>query len=151
MYHAIVRSIIRTAFRTLSQGKNADLNRILQLFSSKAMFSFSGDHALGGQRQGTTDIRKWFERFQRIFPAIHFKVDRILVSGWPWNTLVTTFFTVQAPLPDGWTYQNEGLQVLRICWGKITEDHLFEDTSRLQDALSCLEKHGLQEAGMPPL
>lgn len=150
MYHAIVRSIIRTAFETLSQGKKADLQRVLQLFSPRAQFSFSGNHALGGQRQGLSDIRKWFERFQRIFPEITFRVDRIVVSGWPWNTLVTTFFTVESPLPDGRTYQNEGLQVLRICWGKITEDHLFEDTLKLQAALSCLEKHGLTEAGMQP-
>ncbi|GGJ21781.1 nuclear transport factor 2 family protein [Deinococcus roseus] len=151
MYHSIVRSIVRTAFQTLSEGDKADLNSILKLFAPDARFSFSGEHALGGARQGHLSIRAWFERFQRIFPEIHFTVQRILVSGWLWNTLVNTFFTVQAQLPDGTLYQNEGLQVLRICWGKIKEDHLFEDISKLQNALRCLETHGVQEAGADPL
>ncbi|WP_051964350.1 nuclear transport factor 2 family protein [Deinococcus misasensis] len=140
MYHAIVRSIVRSAFQTLSLGKNADLNKVMALFAPDAHFSFAGEHALGGDFKGPSSIRAWFERFQQVFPEVHFEVQRVVVSGWPWNTLVNTFFTVQAPLPDGTLYQNQGLQVLRIGWGKIKEDHIFEDVARLKEALERLKK-----------
>jgi hypothetical protein len=44
---------------------------------------------------------------------------------------VATRFRVSATLPDGRPYTNEGMQFLRLRWGKAIEDYLYEDTNKL--------------------
>ncbi len=65
------------------------------------------------------------------FPGIRFTVHHVIVQGWPWNTLVATRLSVAAPRTDGSMYQNEAIQLLRLRWGKVVEDHLYEDTYKL--------------------
>ena len=47
------------------------------------------------------------------------------------NAVVVTQFTISDTLPDGTLYQNQGVQVARIRWGLVVEDHLIEDTQLL--------------------
>jgi hypothetical protein len=44
---------------------------------------------------------------------------------------VATRFAVSATLPDGRPYTNEGMQYLRLRWGRAVEDYLYEDTKLL--------------------
>ena len=46
---------------------------------------------------------------------------------------------ISAPLPDGTTYHNEGVQWLRLRWGRIVDDWVLEDTIALQRALDQLQ------------
>jgi len=55
----------------------------------------------------------------------------MIVQGWPWNTLVATRLSIAAPRRDGSLYENEALQFLRLRWGKVVEDRLYEDTYKL--------------------
>src|SRR6266851_231318 len=105
MYKAIVRRIVRTGFRALSAG---DYEQVLRQFHSQVIFSFAG---------------------------IQYTVHQVIVQGWPWNTLVATRLSVAAPRADGSVYQNDVMQFLRLRWGKVVEDHLYEDTYKLVNEL----------------
>jgi ketosteroid isomerase-like protein len=148
MYKAIVRLLARRTFARLSRG---ELDRFLPLFTASSVFCFHGDHALGGELRGSDAVRALFERIFRLFPGIRIEPVAIAVNGWPWNTLVATRFTVRADLPDGSQYRNEGMQYLRLRFGKIVEDRLYEDTKALVDALAVLARLGNEEATAPPL
>jgi deazaflavin-dependent oxidoreductase (nitroreductase family) len=43
------------------------------------------------------------------------------------------------------------MQFLRLRWGRVVEDRLYEDTQRLVEALAYLAERGNGEAGAPPL
>jgi ketosteroid isomerase-like protein len=132
MYIAIVRRIVRTGFRALSTG---DYEQVLRQFDPHVIFSFAGPAPLGGERRGIADVREWFQLLFSYFPGMQFTVHQVIVQGWPWNTLVATRLTVTAPCPDGREYQNNAMQFLRLRWGKVVEDQLYEDTYKLMGEL----------------
>src|SRR5215471_7840030 len=128
MYKAIVRRNVCKSFRALSAGND---DQVLRQFHPQVIFSFAGPAPLGGERRGVEAVREWFQRLFSYLPGIQFTVHRVIVQGWPWNTLVATRLSVAAPCADGSMYENEAMQFLHIRWGKIVEDHLFEDTYKL--------------------
>lgn len=148
MYHFIVKQKIRNGFQSMSQG---NYEAVLQLFDEQVHFSFSGNHAISGNYHNLKAVRQWFERVYRIFPDIRFEVNNVIVSGMPWNTTVATQFTVRATLKDGRSYQNAGVQILRLRWGRIVEDHLYEDTQKLVLELNHQGQLGVQEALAAPI
>lgn len=74
----------------------------------------------------------------------------ITVSGWPWDTVAATRFSVRATLPGGAIYRNEGMQLLRLRWGRVVEGRLYEDTQLLAAALASLARQGVAEAQAAP-
>jgi ketosteroid isomerase-like protein len=132
MYRAIVTRVVRRVYQRLSEG---DVEPVLASFSPTAVLWFGGDHAMGGHLQGADLIRQWFQRTFRLFPDLRLVPQTIVASGPPWNTTVATRFTVTASLPDGGQYHNEGMQLLRLGWGRVVEDRLYEDTQALVSAL----------------
>jgi ketosteroid isomerase-like protein len=132
MYKAIVRRIVRTGFRALSAG---DYEQVLRQFHPGIIFSFAGPAPLGGERRGVGAVRAWFQRLFSYFPGIQYTVHQVIVQGWPWNTLVATRLSVAAPRADGSVYQNDVMQFLHLRWGKVVEDHLYEDTYKLVNEL----------------
>ncbi len=138
MYKAIVRRIVRTGFRALSAG---DYEQLLRQFHPQVIFSFAGPAPLGGERRGVEPVREWFQRMFSYFPGIRFTVQHVIVQGWPWNTLVATRLSVAAPRADGSMYRNEAIQFLHLRWGKVVEDHLYEDTYKLANELQQRHSH----------
>jgi ketosteroid isomerase-like protein len=148
MYHRIVRSRVRQAYRNISAGQYRE---VVRTFAPDVVFSFHGEHAMGGELHGVEAVSSWFERVYRLFPGLQLEPLAIVVDGPPWNTVVATRFTVRAELPDGVPYRNEGMQYLRLRFGKAVEDHLYEDTAALDRALAHLARHGREEALSPSL
>ena len=138
MYKAIVRRIVCTGFRALSEG---DYEQLLRQFHPQVIFSFAGPAPLGGERKGVEAVREWFQRMFSYFPGIRFTVQHVIVQGWPWNTLVATRLSIAAPRADGSMYRNEAMQFLRLRWGKVVEDHLYEDTYKLANELQQRRSH----------
>jgi ketosteroid isomerase-like protein len=132
MYAAIVRRIIRSGFRALSAG---DYEQVVRLFHPHITFVFAGTSPLGGERHGVEAVRAWFQQLYVYFPGIQFTVHQVIVRGWPWNTLVATRFSIAAPGIDGGAYDNEGMQYVRLRWGRVVEDRLYEDTHKLEQEL----------------
>jgi ketosteroid isomerase-like protein len=148
MYRMIVRRIATKAYRSLCAG---DYESVVASFAPDAVLCFAGDHALGGRLEGVELVRLWFQRLFRLFPDLQFQPVAIAVSGMPWNTLVATRFVVQARLPSGQPYRNEGMQYMRLRWGRVVEDRLYEDTQALVAALTAMVASGIGEAAAPPL
>jgi ketosteroid isomerase-like protein len=128
IYHLVVKRIARRGFAQLSEG---NFDPVVKLFDSSGVLRFSGDHAMGGEHRGPDEVRAWFERVHGYFPDLRFEPLEIVVDGWPWDTRLATRFQVSATLPDGRPYTNEGMQFLRLRWGRAFEDYLYEDTQKL--------------------
>jgi len=101
--------------------------------------------------RGREQVRAWFERLHRLFPNLAITPVHVVINGGPWNTVAATRFLVKATLPDGSTYENEGMQYVRICWGSVVEDRLYEDTDNLKRTLHALAQAGVTEANAPAL
>lgn len=132
MYKLIVRRIVRRSFAGLSAG---DYEPIVKQFGPRSRFHFAGDHALGGERRGPAEVRAWFEEMLARFPGIRIEPRDVVVNGWPWNTVIATRLAISATRAGGREYSNEGMQLLRLRWGRVVEDLIFEDTLRLQREL----------------
>ncbi len=148
MYQWIFRRKIREGFEDISRG---NFDKLLKQFSPTIAFSFSGGHALAGEFHQRQTVKEWFERVHRIFPGLKIEAQNIFVSGLPWNVVVVTQFRICDQLPDGTLYENKGVQVARIRWGRVVEDHLIEDTQYLAQILERLVSLGVQEAAALPL
>ena len=132
MYKFIVKRIARRMFRRLSRG---EYEPIVRQFTSESRFMFAGEHALGGERRGQEAVRQWFQETLRLFPGLQIVPQDVVVNGWPWNTVIATHLAISAPRPDGREYRNEGMQLLRLRWGRVVEDLIFEDTLKLEAEL----------------
>ena len=132
MYKFIVRQIVRRTFARLSEG---DYEAVVKQFGSRSRFLFSGDHVLGGERRGQAAVREWFQQMLGRFPGIRIEPQTVVVNGWPWNTVVATHLMISATLPGGRPYRNEGMQLLRLRFGRVVEDLVFEDTLKLDAEL----------------
>ena len=97
--------------------------------------NFVGHTAFGADLRGRDAFLAWFRAAAERLPGLTFEVRDVVVGGWPWNTRVAVRLAISAPLPDGTTYGNEGVQWLRRRWGRMVDDWVLEDTIALQQAL----------------
>lgn len=132
----IVASKTRTTWRRIADG---DLEAASDMADADMRFRFVGDTALGADLRGKEAFLAWFRAAAERLPGLTFRVDDVLVGGWPWDTRVAVRLAISAPLPDGTTYHNEGVQWLRLRWGRMVNDWVLEDTIALQSALDQFE------------
>jgi ketosteroid isomerase-like protein len=132
----IVASKARTTWRRIAAG---DLEAASGMAHADMSFHFIGQTALGAELRGRDAFLAWFRAAAERIPGLTFHVDDVLVGGWPWNTRVAVRLAISAPLPDGTAYHNQGVQWLRLRWGRMVDDWVLEDTIALQRALDQLE------------
>ena len=125
----IVASKTRATWRRIADG---DLEAASDMAHADMRFRFVGRTAFGADLRGRD---AWFRAAAERLPGLTFEVQDVLVGGWPWNTRVAVRLAISAPLPDGTTYRNEGVQWLRLRWGRMVDDWVLEDTVALQQAL----------------
>ena len=138
MYKFFVKRIVRRTFARLSAGEH---EHVVEKFRPQSRFHFAGEHALGAELRGPEAVRAWFAEMQRRFPGIEIRPVDLVVNGWPWNTTVANHFVVTAMRSGGRIYRNEGMQLLRLSWGRIVEDLIFEDTLKLDQELRRTEHY----------
>jgi ketosteroid isomerase-like protein len=148
MYHQIVKQILRQGFQDISQG---NFEKLLNNFADDVHFTFTGQTALGADVHSKEAVRQWFQRVNRIFPNLQIEAKQIYVMGFPWNTVAAVQFVVTDTLADGTKYENHGVQIVRIVWGKVVEDYLKEDTLYLSQILEKVAAQGVQEAKLAPI
>lgn len=146
MYKFIVKQIVRRTFRRLSEG---DYEAVVRQFGPQSRFVFAGDHALGGERHGQEAARSWFQDMLGRFPGIRIEPQDVVVNGWPWKTVVATRLAITATLSDGRPYRNEGMQLLRLRWGRVVEDLIYEDTLKLDTELRRMQQADAEPVGVP--
>jgi ketosteroid isomerase-like protein len=102
----------------------------------------------GFQAMSQGDYQQVIKQFS---PDIYFSFSGDHAKGWPWDTVAVTQFRIHAVLRDGRPYTNDGMQFLRIRWGRIVEDRVFEDTYRLVMELRHMGEQGVSEAISTPI
>lgn len=148
MYKLIVGRIVRQTFEAMSRG---DYEAPLEKFAPDVHFQFAGDHAMAADVHDSASAREWFVRTWEMFDDIHFKPLELVISGFPWNTRVVTHFAITANMPKGRRYENRGMQLLRLRWGRVVEDLIIEDTQVVASALEYLASNGVESASLPPI
>lgn len=148
MYHAIVE---RIAIKNFLRVNRKDYGAILKSCSPEVHHMFGGDHALGGERHDREGLRRWFERLGRLSPTLQLTARDVWVTGWPWNTTVIVRWTAVQDLPDGSPYDNHGVHVIRMRWGKIFEIDANEDSQLVAAGLQIWAAHGVAEAVASPI
>lgn len=143
MYHSIIRRRIEALFAAINAG-NAE--PVITGFSTEFEHIFIGDTALGGRRTSVARTREWYGRLYRLMPDIHFDLDRITISGTPWNTLATVEWHESNSGTDGVRTTATGIHAVRIAWGRMTRLLICPDTVRLRATLDRLASKGVAEA-----
>lgn len=149
MYHAIVRRRVQDLFDHVNRG---DAEPVLRLLARRFEHRFLGnDHALGGSRTTVPATRGWYARLYRLLPDISFDVQRITVSGTPWNTTVVAEWTETNSGTDGVRTYNSGVHVVHLRWGRMTQLIICPDTTGLEATLERLAAGGNTEARARPI
>lgn len=148
MYRALVERKIRKTFSQLGEG---DYESSVAELPQELYHCFPGDHALGGVRRTPEGMRRWFGRLYEIFPDLDFEVKRVLIHGWPWDTVVAVEWVDRAITADGVPYVNEGTHVLRLRWGRLVYLHAYLDTQKVAEVCDRLAAGGMAEAAAPPI
>ncbi len=148
MYHALVRSKLTQTLEGLNKENFEDS---LAGMDPWVEHYFTGTHAIGGTRHSTAAVGRWFGRVFRLLPDLSFKVKRIAVSGWPWNTTATAEWKSTATSATGQPYVNDGVHIVRLRLGKIVSMHVYLDTQVLTDVCRVMADKGVEEAAAPPI
>lgn len=143
IYARIVKGVLEKAYRNINQGT---FEEVVKQFDPQVHFTFNGTHALSIDTHSRDEVLRWFHQLRQLFPTFTIQAKAITVAGMPWNTLVASRFVARYTLADGTAYENHGLQVVRIVWGKVVEDHISEDTALLIKALQHAENLNIPTA-----
>ncbi len=146
MYHLIVRRNLRRSFAAINKG---DYAAIVRQFAPSAEHWFSGSHPLAGRRDNLADIQQWYDRLAAIFPTLRFEITKLVVSGWPWDTVAMIEWVDHIEDRLGNQFSNQGVHVIRLKWAKVHELHVYCDTQLLAQICDTLSDQGLDEAGRP--
>jgi ketosteroid isomerase-like protein len=148
MYHAIVRKIARKNFERVNQ---KDYETLLADCAPNIRHRFGGSHAMGGTRHDRDALRRWFERLGRVVPTLHLTVKDVWVKGWPHNTVVIVRWEAKATNADGSPYENHGVHIIRMRWGKVVDIDANEDSQAVAESLKIQAGHGIPEAAAEPI
>src|SRR5689334_5251885 len=139
MYHAVVRSLLKGVFKDLSAGK---ADKLLAMFIDAPEHIVAGRSPLGGARHTVGSVRKWYARLFELFPDISFEVRSIAVRGWPWNTIAAVEWMDRPAIVDGVQWINEGVNIIRLRWGRTVSVHVYCDTEKLATLCDLLSSRG---------
>lgn len=148
MYHSLVK---RIASRNFERVNAHDYDAILARCAPDVHHRFGGDHALGGERRDREALGRWFERLGRLCPDMRLTVRDVWVKGLPHDTTVLLRWTNEATRPDGRRYENHGVHVIRMRWGKVTAIDANEDSQAVVGLLDQLAASGVAEAAAAPI
>jgi len=126
MYSWLVRRIVGFLYRKVSQG---DLRLPLLGLAKDARLCFPGDSSFGGEQRGKPAIEAWMRRFSSLRPE--FIVQDAAVAGPPWNMRIFMCFSDRIVAPNGYVYENVGMEYIKLRWGLIHEIRVHLDTEKV--------------------
>jgi ketosteroid isomerase-like protein len=148
MYHSIVK---RVATKNFERVNAHDYGAILRDCTADIHHRFGGHHALGGDRHDRDALGRWFERLGRLCPTLKLAVREVWVKGWPHDTTVIIRWTGTQTLPNGAAYENHGVHIVRMRWGKVFEIDANEDSQLVAESLKVFAGSGIEEALAEPI
>jgi ketosteroid isomerase-like protein len=127
MYRWLVRRQVR---RVLARSRAGDMGPSLAMWAEDGHFRFPGESSWSADYHSKADIGRWYERFARA--GLQLEPHEILVQGPPWRTTVCVHFTDHALDRDGAVvYENHGVLLVRMAWGKVRFGTVYEDTQKV--------------------
>ncbi len=141
----------RLAARNFEHVNDKDYDALLKGCAPDIHHRFAGTHALGGERHDREALRRWFERLGRLCPTLKITVHDVWVKGLPHNTTIIIRWTATQTLPDHSPYDNHGVHIVRMRWGKIVDIDANEDSQLVADTLKLFAAHGVHEALAEPI
>jgi ketosteroid isomerase-like protein len=117
----------RIARRLICQAVSGRPETALRMAAPDLRFVFPGDSSFAADYRDRTSFAAWLHRFAALKPE--YRVEDVIVTGPPWNTRVAVRFHDRI----GTDYENEGMQYLKMRWGKLTHDRIFLDTKAVAD------------------
>ena len=126
MYSWIIGRVVRFLYGKVSTG---DLRLPLLGLAEDARLVFPGNSSFGGQQQGKAAIESWMRRFASLRPE--FNVEDVAVAGPPWNMRIFMRFSDRIVAPNGYIYENEGMEQIAVRHGLIREIHVYLDTEKV--------------------
>jgi ketosteroid isomerase-like protein len=148
MYHAIVK---RIAVRNFQRVSDHDYDALLADCRPDVRHRFGGNHALGGERHERDALRRWFERLGRLAPTLRLTVHDVWVKGTPARTTVVIRWSATQDMPDGSPYDNHGVHIVEMKWGRIVSIDANEDSQAVAAGLQVFAAHGVEEALAAPI
>ena len=112
---------------------------------------FGGRHALGGTRHTREGLRLWFERLGRVVPSLRLEIEDVWVKGGPWRTIAVVRWTSTGTPLDGGAYENHGVHIVEMRWGKAVSIDANEDSQAVAHLLRRQACCGIEEAMAPPV
>ena len=122
MYRWVVARLTRWAVLELVRGGS---RLPLRLMAPDIRFKFPGTSSFAADTATSAELTAWIDRFAALRP--NYEILDILVAGPPWNTRVA----VRLRDRIGDDYTNDGVQYLKMRWGKMIHDEVFLDTERI--------------------
>src|SRR5215217_1835710 len=138
MYSWIVRQALHRLEKQLSGG---EVDQLVAAYADDGVMVFPGDSSWSGAHRGKQALRRWLVRFTAVKPT--FNVGDAAVAGPPWNMRIMFTFRDRIVAPDGFDYRNEGMEYVRMRFGKIVEHRVHLDTQKVAE----LDQH--LDAGAP--
>ncbi len=146
-YKIVLKSKIINGFNALNRG---DYQPVTALFADNVRYWFSGVSAVGGERHSRKACEAWFVRLLKLLPG-QFSIQNMQIMGMPWATTVVTRFQDVVTPQLGAPYVNDGIQVIRIRWGKAISVRTYVDTLKVDKALRYMAENGIAEAAAKPI
>jgi ketosteroid isomerase-like protein len=146
----ITRIARRQYLKGLGALERGDLDALFTQFHGRCTLTFVGDTPLGATLSTGADLRRWFERFLRLIPDRKFEIQRLVVSGTPWNLKLAAHVVIRSHI-KGEPYRNQFAHFLTLRWGKVVDDLILEDTQMWARACERLAASGMAEASEGPL
>ncbi|HWO35240.1 MAG TPA: hypothetical protein VNO32_41130 [Candidatus Acidoferrum sp.] len=84
-------------------------------------------------------------------PTLQLTVHNLWVKDWPWNTTVIMRWSAVHDLPDGSPYNNHGVHVIRMHWGKVFDIDANEDSQLVAASLQIWAASGVNEGLAGPI
>jgi ketosteroid isomerase-like protein len=124
VYRWIVARVARSA---IMAGVNGRPELATRMMADDVAFEFPGSSSFGASVRGKDAVLAWLRRFAALRPQ--YVIRDVVVAGPPWNTRLAIRLSDRI----GDDYANEGVQYLRMRWGKVISDEVFVDTEKVAD------------------
>ena len=140
MYKTAARMLIRRNIRLVNDGRYGPT---LAMFASEATLTFPGNNSWSRMHReprtgrepypthrGRAEIEAFLRRY--VDHRIQMEVEDILVNGPPWNMRVAVRVRDWVVDESGnEIYANRAVLMVRVRWGKISDQEDYEDTERV--------------------
>jgi hypothetical protein len=126
MYSRLVTRLLGFIYGKVSKG---ELRLPLLGVARDACLFFPGESSFGGEHRGKPAIEAWMRRFASLRPE--FTVHDGGAAGPPWNMRIFMRFSDRIIAPNGYVYENQGMEYIVVRLGLIREIRVHLDTEKV--------------------